>query len=296
MAGEKATNKDELFKTYQPVKSRSFGVSLLLEFLCVALFQFLGGSVTDPRWAPWTNGLSLAVLVYISANLSGGHLNPAVTVSMLASGNYPALHSALYVVLQVCGAIAGAAMSAALQPNSAMYRGDGQPGCFDSKAVNRALSNGQIFGWEAICTFVLISTVYACGVTKPGHGSFTPLAVGLSLVACATVGGPMTGAALNPARVLGPLAVFGCGAEYAWVFILAQLTAALVACFIFGISAGFGPLFPFVSMRKYGLKKREALRMWVTGSAPVRLVGSSHETLNAITSLSTASAPDIPKL
>ncbi len=58
--GEKATNKDELFKTYQPVKSRSFGVSLLLEFLCVALFQFLGGSVTDPRWAPWTNGLSLA--------------------------------------------------------------------------------------------------------------------------------------------------------------------------------------------------------------------------------------------
>jgi hypothetical protein len=66
-----------------------------------------------------------------------------------------------------------------------------------------------------------------------------------------------TGAALNPARVLGPLAVFGCGAEYAWVFILAQLTAALVACFIFGISAGFGPLFPFVSMRKYVLKKRE---------------------------------------
>lgn len=52
-------------------------------------------------------------------------------------------------------------------------------------------------------TFTLISVVYACGVAKPGHGSFTPLVVGLSLVACAGTGGRFTGAALNPARVIG---------------------------------------------------------------------------------------------
>jgi glycerol uptake facilitator-like aquaporin len=58
---------------------------------------------------------------------------------------------------------------------------------------------------EVVMTFTLISVVYACGVAKPGHGSFTPLAVGLSLVACAGAGGQYTGAALNPARVLGEL-------------------------------------------------------------------------------------------
>lgn len=58
-------------------------------------------------------------------------------------------------------------------------------------------------------TFTLISVVYACGIAKPGHGSFTPLVVGLSLVACAGTGGKWTGAALNPARVIGERAVPG---------------------------------------------------------------------------------------
>lgn len=60
-------------------------------------------------------------------------------------------------------------------------------------------------------TFTLISCVYACGIAKPGHGSHTPLAVGLALFCCAGSGGQYTGAALNPARVLGPAAIFGCG-------------------------------------------------------------------------------------
>jgi hypothetical protein len=56
---------------------------------------------------------------------------------------------------------------------------------------------------EVIMTFTLISTVYACGIAKPGHGSMTPIAVGFSLIACAGAGAKYTGAALNPARVLG---------------------------------------------------------------------------------------------
>jgi aquaporin TIP len=71
-------------------------------------------------------------------------------------------------------------------------------------------------------TFTLISVVYACGIAKPGHGSMTPLAVGLSLTACAGAGAKYTGAALNPARVLGPLAVFKCGKDQAWVYILGE--------------------------------------------------------------------------
>ena len=61
----------------------------------------------------------------------------------------------------------------------------------------------HVISQEVVMTFALISVVYACGDAKPGHGSFTPLAVGLTLVACAGTGGQYTGAAINPARVIG---------------------------------------------------------------------------------------------
>ncbi len=61
-------------------------------------------------------------------------------------------------------------------------------GCFDATGISPDITRGQLFGWEVVMTFTLISVVYACGVAKPGHGSFTPLAVGLSLVACAGPG------------------------------------------------------------------------------------------------------------
>jgi hypothetical protein len=66
--------------------------------------------------------------------------------------------------------------------------GDGAPGCFDHTVIGKGLTHSQLFGWEVVMTFTLISVVYACGVAKPGHGSFTPLVVGLSLVACAGTG------------------------------------------------------------------------------------------------------------
>jgi glycerol uptake facilitator-like aquaporin len=81
--------------------------------------------------------------------------------------------------------------------------GNGGPGCFDLTTIDQTITKSQLFGWEVVMTFTLISVVYACGVAKPGHGSFTPLAVGLSLVACAGTGGKYSGAALNPARVIG---------------------------------------------------------------------------------------------
>ncbi len=83
----------------------------------------------------------------------------------------------------------------------------GSAGCYILKLFT------EVQWWECIMTFTLISCVYACGVAKPGHGSHTPLVVGLALFCCAASGGQYTGGALNPARVLGPLTVFGCGED-----------------------------------------------------------------------------------
>jgi glycerol uptake facilitator-like aquaporin len=85
----------------QSVTSRNFAVSLLVEFLGVMLFTFIGSTVTNPTLGPFVNGFSLAVWIYTAANISGGHLNPAVTFSTLICGFYPLLHSLLYIALQV---------------------------------------------------------------------------------------------------------------------------------------------------------------------------------------------------
>jgi glycerol uptake facilitator-like aquaporin len=91
--------------------------------------------------------------------------------------------------MQICGAIFGALLVAGLIPDVYVSMGDGAPGCFDNTVIGKGLTHSQLFGWEVVMTFTLISVVYACGVAKPGHGSFTPLVVGLSLVACAGTGG-----------------------------------------------------------------------------------------------------------
>lgn len=235
------------------------------------VFTFLGSTVTDKVFVPWVNGLALAIWIYTAANISGGHLNPAVTFSTLACGFYPVVHSLLYIFLQISGAVFGALLTAGLVPGAYVGMGDGGPGCFDRTVMGPGLTRSQLFGWEVVMTFTLISVVYACGVAKPGHGSFTPLVVGLSLVACAGTGGRWTGAALNPARVIGPMAVFHCGKDVAWVYILAQLLAAILACSIFAFVSGWGPLSFISSPKALDISYAEAVRMWITGSPPERL-------------------------
>lgn len=264
-------NQDTVFANYQAITSKTFAVSLLVEFVGVMIFAFLGTTVDDKVHGPWVNGLALAIMIYTAANISGGHLNPAVTISTLLCGFYPVLHSVLYIILQICGSIFGSLLASGLLPNKPISMGNGGPGCFDTTTISQEITRGQLFGWEVVMTFTLISVVYACGVAKPGHGSFTPLVVGLSLVACAGTGGKYTGAALNPARVLGPLAVFKCGANLAWIYILAELLAALLACSIFAFVSGWGPLNPFKSMAEFNISWPEAVWMWITGQPPKRL-------------------------
>ena len=182
-------DRDSVFNNYKSIRSRQFAVSLLVEFVGVMFFQILGATTTKSM-APWVNGLALAVWIYTAANISGGHLNPAVTVSILSCGFYPAVHSVLYAMLQVVGATVGSLVTAGLVPGASVSMGDGGPGCFDrAGAVSPLITNGQLFGWEVVMTFTLISCVYACGVAKPGHGSHTPYAVGLALFCCAGSGG-----------------------------------------------------------------------------------------------------------
>jgi glycerol uptake facilitator-like aquaporin len=273
-------DRDSVFANYKSVVSKQFGISLVVEFVGTMMFQVIGGAA-QKEYGPFVNGFALAVWIYTAANISGGHLNPAVTLSTFFCGFYPLAHTLLYVALQIIGAIFGALILAGLVPGASIAMGDGGPGCFDrTTTVGGGVTNGQIFAWELVMTFTLISCVYACGVAKPGHGSHTPYAVGLALLCCAGSGGQYTGAALNPARVLGPRAVFQCGLGLHGLYIWAQLTAAALACSIFAFVSGPGPLNPHMVRKAVpGMRRHEAFFVWFTGSPPRRFRDLGCETM-----------------
>ncbi len=122
--------------------------------------------------------------------------------------------------VQILGGVIGAAMSKYLTMGNVILS---NPGCF---GPNFGIGGGQIFFWELTTTFVLVSVVFATAVDDAASGHFVsvaPLAIGLSLFACAQASGPFTGGCLNPARFLGPAIVFGCGWPWFAPYVFGQL-------------------------------------------------------------------------
>eukprot|EP00438_Fugacium_kawagutii_P000743 Skav220487 [mRNA] locus=scaffold591:161063:161932:+ [translate_table: standard] len=139
--GQDCVDRDSLFSNYKSIFSRQFAVSLLVEFIGVMFFQIIGASAKK-GFEAWVNAMALAVWIYTAANISGGHLNPAVTASMAVCGFFPVLHSVVYVILQVVGAIVGAWITSGLIPGAELGSGSG-PGCFDRSVIPHGITDEQ---------------------------------------------------------------------------------------------------------------------------------------------------------
>uniref|UniRef100_A0A383W8G4 Aquaporin n=1 Tax=Tetradesmus obliquus TaxID=3088 RepID=A0A383W8G4_TETOB len=221
------------------IKSELFRC-LIAEFLGTLLFQIFGGAAPPKdTTAPAANGFALVAIIYAFANVSGAHLNPAVSFALMCTGHMQWWKGLLYMIMQVFGSIFGSMIYAGLIPGlhiASTYRtGTIAPGCF---GPGPDVTNGELFWWEVFMTFLLVATVYAAAVAKPGHGNTAPLAIGLSLYAAALTGGPYTGASLNPARTIGPSVVFACNVGISFCYIFAEFfggaLAAGMAIFLYG--------------------------------------------------------------
>ncbi|MGQ0719951.1 MAG: aquaporin [Candidatus Eiseniibacteriota bacterium] len=144
------------------------------------------------------HGIALSIAVSLAMNVSGGHINPAVTIAMLVGGKVKAGAVPIYLIAQV-----GGSLLAALVLRS-MFSGEvidaaklGTPG------PGPGFGMGTVIFVEFVLTFILVVSVWGTAVDKraPAIGGF---GVGLAVFADILVGGPITGAAMNPARVLGP--------------------------------------------------------------------------------------------
>jgi aquaporin TIP len=149
------------------------------------------------------HALVLSVMITATMSISGGHLNPAVTLGLLSARRTTARTAGAYIVAQLAGAVLASLLIRSIYP-PAIWRGAslGTP----SIAGNVTLSQALLV--EAVLTFFLVSAVFGTCVNPdaPKVGGF---GVGLVLLFDIIMGGPLTGAAMNPARAFGPALVSG---------------------------------------------------------------------------------------
>ncbi len=145
------------------------------------------------------NGLALALAVSFAMNISGGHINPAVTLGMLAVGRISARDALMYIVSQLVGAFVAGILLYGLFPASA-----GLAVHYGSPSLGNGIGLTQGTIMEAIATFILVFVIFGTLVDERAP-KIAGFGAGLAVVVDALAIGPFTGAAMNPARAMGPM-------------------------------------------------------------------------------------------
>ena len=173
----------------QDLKTKKFYVALVAEFLGTMLLVLVGcGSTRDPTTSVLQISLcfafSVASIVWAIANVSGGHINPAVTIGFLVTRKISIVRFLFYIIVQVAGALVGAGLLKGLTP--AMYQGNlGTPGPMTNSSGAVIISMGQAFGTEFFVGFVLVFVVFGtCDGNRKDLSGSGPLAIGLSIAMC----------------------------------------------------------------------------------------------------------------
>lgn len=144
-------------------------------------------------------GFSLAAMMYATFHISGGHLNPAVTLSLWLTQKIGGAVAIFYIVSQILASFAAAEL---------LFLIYGQKGLEFMLGAPRAVTSNQVaLILEVVMSAILVFVIFATLVDKKGQSTLGPLIVGLVVVFATIMAGSLSGAVLNPARVLGPLVI-----------------------------------------------------------------------------------------
>lgn len=174
------------------------------------------------------HGLVLAAMVYGLGHVSGCHINPAVTVAMVATKRMTPGDGASYLIAQLAGAaIAGLAHRAVL-PDA------GELTNFGATLPGAAIEGSTVTALvvEALLTFFLVWSIFATAVSGRAPAGWHGFAIGTTLLVAVLVGGPLTGAALNPARAFGPALAAGVWTAH-WAYWVGPILGGLAAAFAY---------------------------------------------------------------
>ena len=210
--------------------SELIGTMVLVLFGCGS--AAIAGSTLGTLGIALAFGLSIVAMAYVIGDISGCHINPAVSIGMWIDGRLDAKDLVMYIIFQCIGAIIGIALLAVIinsAPSLGGYlaTGLGQNGFGTASSVGIDVIGAIIV--EIILTFVFVFTVL--GVTKKAeNGAVAGIVIGLTLAFVHIMGIPLTGTSVNPARSLAPALFMGGQAlQQVWVFILAPIVGAIIA-------------------------------------------------------------------
>jgi MIP family channel proteins len=175
-------------------------------------------------------GLVIMAMVYATGHLSGAHLNPAVTLAFVLTRHFPRAEAAAYLAAQVIGALAAAALLAAIWPSEPASLGATLP----------TVGAGSAFAYEAILTAFLMFVIMAVATDTRAVGAAAAIAIGGTVGLDALFGGPVTGASMNPARSLGPALVAG-ELHDLWLYLLAPPLGAALGALAYQLVRGEHP-------------------------------------------------------
>ncbi|MBO04917.1 MAG: aquaporin [Chloroflexi bacterium] len=175
------------------------------------------------------HGLGIFIGIVAIARITGAHLNPAVTISAIVSGNLGVIRGVSYIIGQLLGSIIAVFLLELFVWTTPEAEGLG------AHTLTISANEGLVI--EFILTFFLVFTVFATAIDKRGNAAFAPLAIGLVVFVDHLIAVPLTGASMNPARTLGPALIHGIWDDH-WVYwvgpIVGGIAATLTYVLLFG--------------------------------------------------------------
>lgn len=174
-------------------------------------------------------GLVVALIIYAFGSTSGAHINPAVSVVLAATGRFPWREVGPYVLAQMVGSVLGGVLVVATFGTGAVDLGN-----VGSTEFGEGVGYARAIAVEAVATFLLVLTIFALAVDRRAPAGWAGLMIGLSVTVIVVVFGPVTGAAVNPARAFGPSAAASLfGGDVAW----SQFPAYVIGSLLGGLAA-----------------------------------------------------------
>ena len=208
--------------------------NLVAEFIGTFALIFIGaGAVAigagGLMGAALAHGFVVVAFIYAYGHISGTHINPAVTLGLLIAGEIEFVAAIGYWIVQFLGGILGAVLLNTVLPNPGdlgvtILTTEANGGTFTVTATQ-----GLIV--EIILTFFLVNAIFNTAVSGKA-GNFAGLAIGLTLIFCILMGGPLTRASFNPARTLGPAIVSGNYADI-WLYFVGPFVGAILAALLY---------------------------------------------------------------
>lgn len=226
--------KIQRFFDFNQVKQKTFYQALLSEYMGTLLLVLISTSVGLPVAAKpipdlngaLVSGFTVATLIVGFGYISGAHINPAVTITFLVSGDTDILRGLSYISIQVLGAISASYTLQSITPEPAQ-------GNLGMTLITKGVTVSQALVVEMIITFILCYTVHAISDRRRSDidGS-KALTVGLVVSLNCLFAGPYTGASMNPARSFGPATVMNLW-TYHWVYWVGPISGSLLAAFFY---------------------------------------------------------------